>query len=340
MSRWFFVVVVLAGLAGATTLDTTVIRAACSAQAGDECLYRPEQTYDARVLPDQTIVDETRGGREVGVRIRLPIGAPEPMPVIVFSHGGGPKPPGNFGNQEWGAALAGAGYVVVHLSHSLNDADRDWACGQLAAGDPCDVVTALTMLRPGDASAAIRELLDAGTTVPALAGKLDLDRIAVAGHSFGSYTALTLAGTTVDPGPASETMSFADPVPVSFLALSPSGPGHFGFTEDSFLAVDRPVMMMSGRGDRTSGEQPVDRHTAFDLLPPGDKMLVWIDDPASSHDTFNLANPAEPEMVAWVASAGVAWFDATLRDDADAWAWLASQDLATASGGSATITTK
>jgi hypothetical protein len=247
---------------------------------------------------------------------------------------------GVFGNQEWGEALAGAGYVVVHLNHTLTPTDQVWACAHLAAGDPCDIETALTILRPGDASVAIRAILDVDSTFPDLAGRVDLERIAVAGHSFGSYTATSIAGATIVPGPGSDVMSFADSAPVAFLALSPSGPGHFGFTEDSFTAIDRPMMVMSGTGDRTPGEQPRDRLRAYELLPPGDKALVWIDDPGSSHDTFNLANPEQPDMMAWIASAGLAWLDATLRDRPEAWSWLASGNLAIASGGIARTDSK
>jgi predicted dienelactone hydrolase len=322
-------------------IDSLVlVDTACSSEAIDACLYRPEQTYEVGVLPTYTVVDETRGGRQVGLRIRYPIDAPGPLPVVVFSHGGGPKPPGVFGNEEWGVALARAGYAVVHLNHSLNATDRAWACAQVAAGDSCDGETALRVLRPGDAKAAIHALLTFDEEFPRLAGKLDLDRIAVAGHSFGSYTAMTVAGTTVDFGPPTGVVSFADPTPVSFLALSSSGPGHFGFTDESWQEVDRPLMLVSGAGDRTAGEQPADRRAAFDHLPPGDKALVWIDDRAATHDTFNLANPDQPEMVAWVEAAGLAWFDATLRDRRAAWDWLASEALATASNGVASIVVK
>lgn len=340
-TRWCgLALLLLLGFAGPVNSALTARAATPTATAGSDGLYQPAHAYEVKVLPAQTITDDTRGGRQVGLLIRMPVGAPEPMPVIIFSHGGGPKPPGQFGNEEWGQALASAGYVVVHLNHTLNETDMKWACGQLAAGDPCDGQTALTILRPSDARAAIHALLNVDKLAPKLAGKIDLTRIAVAGHSFGSYTALTLAGATIVPGPNSDTLSFTDPTPVCFLALSPSGPGHFGFTEDSFGGIDRPMMIASGTGDLTAGEQPKDRHRAFELLPPGDKLLLWIDDKGSTHDTFDLKNPDQPEMMAWVQSAGIAWFDAMLRGDKNAQAWLASDGLTTASGGIASLTAK
>jgi len=49
--------------------------------------------------------------------------------VIIWSHGGGPNPNGQNSYNEWGEALAGAGYAVIHLVHDEDSYDAH--CGVL-----------------------------------------------------------------------------------------------------------------------------------------------------------------------------------------------------------------
>jgi predicted dienelactone hydrolase len=68
--------------------------------------------------------------------------------------------------------------------------------------------------------------------IPGLVEKVDNDRIGVAGHSMGSYTAEAVAGALVDlPGRAAAT--FTDSRAKAILCLSPQGPGQFGLTAHS-----------------------------------------------------------------------------------------------------------
>jgi hypothetical protein len=114
---------------------------------------------------------------------------------------------------------------------------------------------------------------------------------------------MTVAGARVDLGPALADASFSDPTPDVFLALSPQGPDRLGFTPDSWRDLDRPVMTVTGAGDVTPAERAEDRRIPFERMPPGDKSAVWLADSAATHATFNLSNPAEPELESWVAAA-------------------------------------
>src|SRR5207244_11845286 len=102
-------------------------------------------------------------------------------PLIVVSHG-------NWGSrfsQGWLALeLAGAGYVVLSTSHPGTIGDDQTAAGRYRLWD-----------RSRDVSFALDELLKN----PKWAAFIDADRIGFAGHSFGGWTGVSLAGGRYDP---------------------------------------------------------------------------------------------------------------------------------------------
>jgi predicted dienelactone hydrolase len=103
-----------------------------------------------------------------------------PFPIVVFSHGYGLNP-------EWYAPLvehyASLGMIVLAPEHH----ETDWLQAHLALFD-----------RPK----AIKQTLDFAERLQDnggdFAGHLNLSKIAVAGHSFGGYTALALGGAQFD----------------------------------------------------------------------------------------------------------------------------------------------
>ncbi|WP_207538099.1 alpha/beta hydrolase family protein [Sabulicella rubraurantiaca] len=118
--------------------------------------------------------------RDVPVLLRLPAGD-EPAPLILISHGlGGSRE----GMAYLGQALAGSGFIALHLQHAGSDTaiwrDRadPFAAMRNAARDPM---------------AAANRLLDVPFALDEaqrrLGARLDSARIAIAGHSFGSWTA-------------------------------------------------------------------------------------------------------------------------------------------------------
>ena len=76
--------------------------------------------------------------------------------------------------------------------------------------------------RPEDIRYILDHLADLETQSPELDGMLDLKKIGVAGHSFGAYTTLAVAGATVNL-PHAQPLSFNDIRPLAFIALSPQG---------------------------------------------------------------------------------------------------------------------
>jgi predicted dienelactone hydrolase len=130
--------------------------------------------------------DDKRAGRVVPVKVYYPKDATGPSPVIVFSHGlGGTRDGYEYAGRHW----ASHGYVCVHLQHAGSD-DAVWkgskqpvADLRKAAQDPANAVN-----RPLDVRFAIDQLARAQKEDKLLKGRLDLDRLGMAGHSFGAYT--------------------------------------------------------------------------------------------------------------------------------------------------------
>jgi predicted dienelactone hydrolase len=113
------------------------------------------------------------------------------IPVIMFSHGLASRP------EDYAAGLkhlASYGYVVAAPQHPGSDTIWLKAMLQGLHQDIFDVQDFIQ--RPKDISYVIDELgrRNAGS----FAGKLNLASVGMAGHSFGGYTALAVAGATID----------------------------------------------------------------------------------------------------------------------------------------------
>ena len=112
-------------------------------------------------------------------------------PVIVGSHGLSSKPEYFEG---WAEHMASYGYVVALPQHPGSDeAQRD----RFQRGLSPEIFLVNEFVdRPQDISDVIDEL--ARRNASEFDGQLDLDHVGVGGHSFGGYTALAMAGATID----------------------------------------------------------------------------------------------------------------------------------------------
>lgn len=275
--------------------------------------------------------------REVPVAVIYPNGD-GPFPVIVFSHG-------ESGTAKDSRPLlrfwATRGYVVLAPSHP------DGAAGKSAA-DPKAWEN-----RARDLAFVLDSLGLVGERVPPLAGKMDAARSGAAGQAYGAYTAGLLAGATVDLPKGEKGKSFADARPKAFLLLSPPGQGWRGFTRSSWSHVARPLMVVTGSRDKgPKGQDSSWRLDAFALSPPGDKFMLLLRgagapsftgqyaEPGASLSGRGKGAPSVDEEVAIfkdVKAVTVAFWDATLRGDAAAKAFLASDGLAKETSGRATL---
>ncbi len=282
------------------------------------------------------LVDAARR-RDVAVAVTYP-GGEGPFPVLVFSHGdGGSGDDSRLLRRFW----ATRGYVVLAPSHADAPPAKNATDPKAWENRARDLVFVL------DSLATFAE------RVPPLAGKLDAARIGAAGHSYGAYTAGLLAGATVDVPKGEKGRSFADPRPKAFLLLSPPGQGIRGWTKGSWSTVARPLMVVTGSQDKgTKGQDPSWRLDAFRLSPPDGKFCLFLRGAGHLSLTGQYAEPgaslsgrgkgapsAEEEVAIFkdVKAVSVAFWDAYLKDDAAARAFLASDALAAESGGRAKL---
>ena len=112
-------------------------------------------------------------------------------PVVLISHGLSSSP--QF-FADYAKHFASYGYVVAVPQHPGSDAQQ---LQDLKAGLSRQIFLRNEFIdRPHDISYVIDELERRNERD--FAGKLDLNQVAVIGHSFGGYTALAIAGATID----------------------------------------------------------------------------------------------------------------------------------------------
>ncbi|MGA7933135.1 MAG: alpha/beta hydrolase [Kovacikia sp.] len=112
-------------------------------------------------------------------------------PVVIFSHGLGSRPE-DFADRA--KHLASYGYVVTLPQHPGSDYQQ---AQNLKRGLSQQVfLTSEFIDRPRDISFVIDELERRNATE--FEGRLNLQSVGVSGHSFGGYTALAVAGATID----------------------------------------------------------------------------------------------------------------------------------------------
>jgi len=149
----------------------------------------PTGEYETR---DLDWFDTTRD-RAVPARLYLPkaeAGAP-PVPLLVFSHGlGGTRQ----GYSYLGRYLAAHGVASLHVQHVGSD-------GSIWTGNL--MLLAFRMQSAAmerEAMARVQDLhfaLDQALAAPEWAGRLDANKVVVAGHSYGANTAMLAAGAQI-----------------------------------------------------------------------------------------------------------------------------------------------
>ena len=112
-------------------------------------------------------------------------------PVVVLSHGLASRPE-DFSDRA--QQLASYGYLVALPQHPGSDSQH---LQDMLEGYTGEIYSVNEFIdRPLDVSYLLDELQRRNQTE--FGGRLDLDRVGVLGHSFGGYTALALAGATLD----------------------------------------------------------------------------------------------------------------------------------------------
>lgn len=241
----------------------------------------------ASTLQDEVWTDASRS-RPVPALLRWPDGvdpasgnsAGKVQGVVIFSHGLGGR---RTGADVWGKAWAQAGMLVVHLQHpgSDNEALRGGfsALGKASAPEQL-------LVRVADVKFAIDEMQRKVAAKQGLWATVPLQRLAVAGHSYGARTVQALAGQSY---PKANGWSGLDKRIKAFVAMSPAlGKGASAAqAQQDAKAMTRPMLVVTGSLDGdvlNNGETVESRRMVYDVLPAGRKALLWLQQ--ADHLTF------------------------------------------------------
>jgi predicted dienelactone hydrolase len=277
----------------------------------------------ARAEEARMIWHDARRDRAVPVLLRMPA-APGPAPLVLLSHGlGGSRD----GLGYLGRAFAAAGFVALHLQHPGSDASV-WQGrgmeGRLAlAAAVTDVAQAVARLRDG-AFALDEVTRRAATPDDPLHGRVDLRRMAAAGHSYGAWTVQHLMGERL-PAPV-PGLALPDPRLQAGIALSPTLPR--GLSPAVAVAgITRPMLWITGTEDHgvLDGTAPEQREIPFRSLAGVRQALLVLH--GASHFAFADegtagARWADPTFHARTAAVSVAFLRAALLEDTAAAASL------------------
>jgi predicted dienelactone hydrolase len=286
--------------------------------------YDPLVTRDQRepVPADFVVRDEGRR-RDIPIRVYLPV-AKTGAPVVLFSHGLG-------GSREGCAYLgihwAARGYAAVFLQHPGSDAsvwEKQPAARRVAALEQAANLQNF-LARVQDVRAVLDQLERwHAANGHALAGRLDLSRVGMSGHSFGAVTTQAVSGQAFPRAPA----SYTDPRIRAAIAFSPSSPRGGGDPKAAFGSVKIPWMLMTGTKDvAVIGDADLkSRLAVFPALPPGHKYELVLF--GAEHSAFSdRALPGDkeqrhPNHHRVILALSTAFWDAWLRSDPSARAWL------------------
>jgi predicted dienelactone hydrolase len=258
--------------------------------------------------------------RDIPIRIYLP-STNKPEPVILFSHGlGGTRAGSKFLGEQWSAR----GYVAVFLQHPGSD-DGVWK-NEPPAERLAAMRSAISLenflLRVRDVPAVIDQL-EVWNKSGSLAGRMDLAKIGMSGHSFGAATTEAVSGETFPVG----GMKLTDSRIRAATIFSPSAPKS-GSTERAFGDVKIPWLLMTGTEDTTiiGGADMKSRLSVYPALRGAPKYEVVLD--KAEHSVFTDRplpgehEPRNPNHHRVILALSTAFWDAYLRSDKDARAWL------------------
>jgi predicted dienelactone hydrolase len=221
---------------------------------------------------DLTVNDAARG-RAIPIRVYLPAST-APAPVVLFSHGlGGSRQGSAYLGRHW----AVRGYVAVFLQHPGSDAavwqEQPATQRMTALRQAADLNNFLRRVKDAPAVLDQLERWNQSGDPAALAGRLDLRRVGMSGHSFGAITTQAVSGQVAARG----AVSFTDTRIKAAIAFSPSRPRR-GDPRQAFSRVAIPWLLMTGTQDIAliGDSDMASRLAVFPALPPGGKYELVL----------------------------------------------------------------
>lgn len=236
---------------------------------------------EARAQPARdTAVVDPRTGRRIRLRIRLPEGQGR-APLLLYSPGLGS---GISNGAAWCEAWVRAGFAVVTMAHPVTD-DSLWDTSRASLSDNLNRALAggQYAARVADTHVVVGRCLDDAAL--GIAGRIDSERIGVAGHSYGAITVQALAVEVAKAKGAGRIRAV--------IALSP---GVISVANARAMAAARlPFLCVTGEQDnfvtfskdgqaRRLGVPLTNRLAVYTALPHGQKELLVL--ARADHMTF------------------------------------------------------
>ncbi|WLQ41684.1 chlorophyllase [Streptomyces laculatispora] len=220
------------------------------------------------------------------VDLEMRVSAPatgDGLPVILFSHGQGHS--NNLSSMNGYAPLvnfwAAHGFVVIqptHLSSTTLNLDPE------TPGAPL-----YWRSRAEDMTHILDRLDEIEAAVPQLLGRLDHDKVAVAGHSMGGHTASLLLGARLTDPQDGTVVNPADPRIRAGVLLAAPGRGGDALSESAarnlpfllttdYSGMRTPALVVAGDKDASAHltVRGPDWHADPYLLSPGPKSLLTL----------------------------------------------------------------
>ncbi|GAA1024455.1 hypothetical protein Aple_101180 [Acrocarpospora pleiomorpha] len=262
-------------------------------------------------------------GDDLQVRVSAPVSGTD-LPLVVLAHGFGLSmssydPLVDF----W----AGNGFVVVQPTF------LDSLTLGITPADPR--YPDIWRIRVQDVERVLDELDHVVAAVPGLNDRIDRDRIAVAGHSWGGQTVSMLLGARVigadgQPGPDKTDARVKAGVLLATTGtggdnLTPFAAENFSFMSPDFNGLTTPALVIAGDHDQSllSTRGP-DWFTDVYRFSPGAHSLLTVVGAEHSLGGIHAYNAKDttdesPERVALIRKASWAYLRSALEIDDTAW---------------------
>jgi predicted dienelactone hydrolase len=288
---------------------------------------------------------------ELQVRVTAPM-VDRTLPVVVLSHGHGPS---QYASSLYGYAplanyLAASGFAVLQPTH-LDSMTLDLR----GADDP--EAPLYWRSRARDVTQVVDHLGLLAGVLPTLAGRLDVEKVAVVGHSMGGHTAgMVLGSRPRDPATGQQVNARDGRVRAGVMmaapgrggdALSPRAAHHYPVLRDTdFSHMLAPTLVIAGDQDHALHLNAVGAAWQTDAyrLAPGPKYLLDVhggEHSLGGISGYDVAETTDENLprAAMVMRMTAAFLRTQLDVDAGAWAREVDQ-LARGSAHLATVSEK